>query len=85
MIWEYILCVAFNGLSLMPFSRSSGAYVLAYSAKSALMSASKINIPTTPADRDPTLTFGKNGHRHFSQMAWINKRPTTSMATQVTP
>src|SRR4029077_1213250 len=29
------------------------------------------------ADRDPTLTVDKNGQRHFSQMAWINKRPTT--------
>ena len=59
--------------------------MLAYSAKSALMSASKINRPTTPADRDPTLTFDKNGQRHFSQMAWINKRPTTSITAQVTP
>jgi hypothetical protein len=30
------------------------------------------------ADRDPTLTVDKNSQRHFSQMAWINKRPTTS-------
>jgi hypothetical protein len=30
------------------------------------------------ADRDPTLTVDKNGQRHFSQMAWINKRPTAS-------
>jgi hypothetical protein len=37
------------------------------------------------ADRDPTLTVDKNGQRHFSQMAWINKRPTTSIAAQVTP
>jgi hypothetical protein len=27
----------------------------------------------------------KNGQRHFSQMAWINKRPTTSITEQVTP
>jgi hypothetical protein len=32
------------------------------------------------ADRDPTLTVDKNGQKHFSQMAWINKRPTTSIA-----
>jgi len=31
------------------------------------------------ADRDPTLTVDKNGQRHFSQMAWINKRPTTRL------
>jgi hypothetical protein len=37
------------------------------------------------ADRDPTLTVDKNGQRHFSQMAWINKSPTTSIAAQVTP
>jgi hypothetical protein len=37
------------------------------------------------ADRDPTLTVDKNGQRHFSQMAWINKRPTTSITAQVTP
>jgi beta-xylosidase len=37
------------------------------------------------ADRDPTLTVDKNGQRYFSQMAWINKRPTTSITTQVTP
>jgi hypothetical protein len=30
------------------------------------------------ADRDPVLNVDKNGQRHFSQMAWINKRPTTS-------
>ena len=58
--------------------------MFAYSAKSALMSASK-NIPTTPAHRDPALTVDKNGQRHFSQMAWINKRPTTSITAQVTP
>src|SRR5262252_7373708 len=41
---------------------------------------------STPATtRDPTLTVDKNGHRHFSQMAWINKRPTTSITAQVTP
>jgi hypothetical protein len=37
------------------------------------------------ADRDPTLTVDKNGQRHFSQIAWINKRPTTSITAQVTP
>jgi hypothetical protein len=37
------------------------------------------------ADRDPTLTVDQNGQRHFSQMAWINKRPTTSITAQVTP
>jgi hypothetical protein len=37
------------------------------------------------ADRDPTLTVDKNGQRHFAQMAWINKRPTTSITAQVTP
>ena len=37
------------------------------------------------ADRDPTLTVDKNGQLHFSQMAWINKRPTTSITAQVTP
>jgi hypothetical protein len=56
-----------------------------YSAKSALMSASKINIPTTPTDRDPTVTFDKNAQRHFFPMAWINKRPATSITAQVTP
>jgi hypothetical protein len=30
------------------------------------------------ADRDPVLNVDKNGQRHFSRMAWINKRPTTS-------
>jgi hypothetical protein len=29
------------------------------------------------ADRDPIFSVDKNGQRHFSQMAWINKRPTT--------
>jgi len=33
----------------------------------------------------PTLTFDKNGQNHFSQMAWINKRPTTIITAQVTP
>jgi hypothetical protein len=37
------------------------------------------------ADRDPPPTVDKNGHRHSSQMAWINKRPTTSITAQVTP
>ena len=37
------------------------------------------------ADRDPTLTVYKNGQTHFSQMARINKRPTTSITAQVTP
>jgi hypothetical protein len=37
------------------------------------------------ADRDPIHTVDKIGQRHFSQMAWINKRPTTSIAAQVTP
>ena len=83
-IWEHILCVAFNGL-IHAIGLSSGAYVLSYSAKSALMSASKINISTTPADRVPTLTFEKNGERHFFQMAWINKRPAKSITAQVTP
>jgi hypothetical protein len=64
MIWQYILLISFNGLSRM--ASASGGYVLDYSAKSAWMSASKINKPTTPADRDPTLTFDKNRHRHFS-------------------
>jgi hypothetical protein len=47
-------------------SRCSVAYALAYSAKSVLMSASKINRPTIPADRGPTLTFDKNGKKHIS-------------------
>jgi hypothetical protein len=44
------------------------------------MSVSKTNgsPPPSVADRDPVLTADKNGQRHFSQMAWINKRPTTS-------
>ena len=29
-------------------------------------------------------TVDKSGRRHFSQMAWINKRPTTSITAQVT-
>jgi hypothetical protein len=37
------------------------------------------------ADRDPTLTVDKNGARHFYQMAWINKKSTTSITAQVTP
>ena len=37
------------------------------------------------ADRDPTRTVDKNGQRHFSQMAWINRRPTTTITAQVTP
>jgi hypothetical protein len=32
------------------------------------------------ADREPTLTVDKNGQRHFSQMAWINMRPTMARA-----
>jgi hypothetical protein len=36
------------------------------------------------ADRDPILTVDKNGQGHFSQMAWINKRPTTIITAQVT-
>jgi hypothetical protein len=40
---------------------------------------------TSMANRDPTLTVDKNGQRHFSQMAWINKRPTTSIGPHVTP
>jgi hypothetical protein len=31
------------------------------------------------------LTVDKNGQRHFCQMAWINKRPTTSITAHVTP
>src|SRR5215470_6330169 len=31
------------------------------------------------------LTVDRNGQRHFAQMAWINKRPTTSITAQVTP
>jgi hypothetical protein len=31
------------------------------------------------------LTADKNGQRHFSQKAWINKRPMTSISAQVTP
>jgi hypothetical protein len=43
------------------------------------MSASKSTRPTySMADHDPILTVDKNGHRHFSQMARINKRPMTS-------
>jgi hypothetical protein len=38
---------------------------------------------SSTADRDPTLTVDKNGQRHFSKMAWINKRPTTSITAQV--
>jgi hypothetical protein len=30
------------------------------------------------ADRDPIFSVDKNGQRHFSQMVWINKRPTTN-------
>jgi hypothetical protein len=37
------------------------------------------------ADCDPTLTVDKNSQTHFSQIAWINKRPTTSITAQVTP
>ena len=37
------------------------------------------------ADGDPILTVAKNGQRHFRQIAWINKRPTTSITAQVTP
>jgi len=37
------------------------------------------------ADRDPTPTVDKNGQRRFSQMARINKRPTTSITAHVTP
>jgi hypothetical protein len=50
------------------------------------MSASKTNGSTTPARLigDPILTVDKNGQRHFSQMARINKRPTTSITAQVT-
>ena len=51
------------------------------------MSASKTQWidNSSTADRDPTVTVNKNGQRHFSQMAWINKRPTTSITAQVTP
>ena len=44
------------------------------------MSASKVNWTdiSSMADRDPFLTVDKNGQRHFSQMACINKGPTTS-------
>ena len=44
------------------------------------MSASKINWTdiSSMADRDPFLTVDKNGQRHFSPIARINKRPTTS-------
>jgi hypothetical protein len=31
------------------------------------------------------LTVDKSGQRHFSQMAWIKKKPTTSITAQVTP
>ena len=36
--------------------------------------------PPSPARQiaNPILTVDKNGQRHFSQMAWINKGPTTS-------
>jgi hypothetical protein len=37
------------------------------------------------ADRDPALTVDKNGQTHFSQIAWTNRRPTTSITAQVTP
>ena len=30
-------------------------------------------------DPGPTLAIDENGQRHFSQMAWITKRPTTSV------
>jgi hypothetical protein len=51
------------------------------------MSASKYQWidNSSMADRDPTLTVDKYSQRHFSQMAWINKRPTTSLTAQVTP
>jgi hypothetical protein len=48
------------------------------------MSASKTNGSTTPAWRidNPPPTIDKNGQRHFSQMAWINKRPATSITAR---
>ena len=51
------------------------------------MSPSKTNGSLSPAwaDRDPILTAAKNGQRHFCQIAWISKRPTTSITAQVTP
>ena len=36
-------------------------------------------------DRMVSKSVDKNAQRHFSQMAWINKRPTTSITRQVTP
>jgi hypothetical protein len=42
------------------------------------MPASKTTRSTAPAWLIAILTAGKNGQRHFSQMAWTNKRPTTS-------
>jgi hypothetical protein len=37
------------------------------------------------AYRYPTLTVDKDSERHFSQIAWINNKPTTSITTQVAP
>ena len=50
-----------------------------YSARSALMSASKTNGSTTPA-RLIAIRSSRSTRtvRGISQMAWINKRPTTS-------
>jgi hypothetical protein len=85
MIWQYILFVSLSWLEPNGISRSSGVSVLAYSAQSAWMSASKINRPTTPADRDPTLKFDQNRHRHFSSNGLHQQEADESITAQVTP
>jgi hypothetical protein len=73
------------GLEPNGISRSSAASVLAYSAKIAWTSASKINRPITRADRDPTLKFDKNRHRHFSSNGLDQQEADESITAQVTP
>jgi hypothetical protein len=78
----------FDWRSITEFAskRQRGVKVLeALFGEERVRSASKANGSTVPAGRDPTLTIDKNGQRQFSQMAWINKRPTTSITAQVTP
>jgi hypothetical protein len=62
--------IGFSGTHLWPNPQQSGAQWIDNSSM---------------ADRDPILTVDKNDQRHFSQMAWINKGPTTSITAQVTP
>jgi hypothetical protein len=50
------------------------------------MSASKINRSTSPAWLIAIDPHGRQERSQaFSQMAWVNKRPTTSITAQVTP